>query len=306
MFPGTLTEIEMRKPLFLLIGLAFASVSAVSTRTATATDEHADHVDVAAGVAFQQAGIPASGATAAERVAASPRRNQWVVIKAGADSVAAWVVYPQRTDKAPVVVVLHENTGLNVWTRNVADQLAAEGFVAIAPDLTTMQRTGNLAADPTQEEGRAGIQALGQQPQKVQAYLDAAAAYAMALPEAQPKYGLVGFCWGGQNTFRHAVHAPTLGAAVVYYGVSPPSDQLTAVKAPVLGLYGGNDARVNNTIPAADSTMKKLGKTYEHHIFEGAGHGFLRAQEGANGANMTASQQAWPKTVEFFKKHLGS
>jgi carboxymethylenebutenolidase len=128
----------------------------------------------------------------------------------------------------------------------------------------------------------------------------------MALPEAQPKYGLVGFCWGGQRTFLHAVHAPTLGAAVVYYGVSPSNEQLAAVKAPVLGLYAGNDARVNASIPPADSTMKRLGKPYEPNLFDGATHGFLRNQEGANGANLTASQQAWPKTIEFFKKHLGS
>ena len=298
----------MRRGLFFLIGAVAVAAGAVSARGALATDEHAGHA-TGGGIRItpeQQAGIPASGMTAAERVAASPRRSQWVVIKAGTDSVAAYIVYPQRTDKAPVVIALHENTGLNVWTRSVADQLAAEGFVAIAPDLTTMQRSGNLAADPTQEEGRAGIAALGAAPEKVQMYLDAVAKYAMALPEAQPKYGIVGFCWGGQRTFQHAVHAPTLGAAVVYYGVSPASDQLTAVKAPVLGLYGGNDARVNATIPAADSTMKRLAKTYEHHIFEGAGHGFLRAQEGAAGANLKASQEAWPKTIEFFKKHLGS
>ena len=113
-------------------------------------------------------------------------------------------------------------------------------------------------------------------------------------------------CWGGGRSFLHAVHAPTLGAAVVYYGSSPAAEQLASVRAPVLGLYAGNDARINATIPATDSTMKRLAKSYEHAFFEGSGHGFLKAQEGAAGANLKASEQAWPKTVAFFKKHLGA
>jgi carboxymethylenebutenolidase len=298
----------MRKQLFFAAGVIAAGFGAVSARSAPVADEHAGHDAEVTGTLSpqqQQTAIPASGTDAEARVAASPRRSEWVIVKAGTDSVAAWVVYPQRTDKAPVVVVLHENMGLNVWTRGVADQLAAEGFVAIAPDMTTMTRTGDLRRDPTQDEGRAGIQAVTAE--KVQSYLDAAAKYAMALPEAQPKYGIVGFCWGGQRSFLHAVHSPTLGASVVYYGVSPTREQLASVRAPVLGLYGGSDARVNATVPPADSTMKALGKTFEPHMFEGAGHGFLRQHGGpAGAANLKASQEAWPLTVGFFKKHLGS
>jgi carboxymethylenebutenolidase len=90
----------------------------------------------------------------------------------------------------------------------------------------------------------------------------------------------------------------------VYYGVSPPSDALKSVKAPVLGLYGGNDARVGATIPPADSAMHALGKTYTHNSYEGAGHGFLRQQSGQNGANLTATQQAWPATIAWFRRYL--
>jgi carboxymethylenebutenolidase len=106
--------------------------------------------------------------------------------------------------------------------------------------------------------------------------------------------------------FEHAVVTPSLGASVVYYGGSPASERLATVRAPVLGLYGGDDARVNATIPAADSTMKALGRSYEHHEFAGAGHGFLRNQTGNNGANLEATRQAWPKTIAFFRKHLGT
>jgi carboxymethylenebutenolidase len=132
------------------------------------------------------------------------------------------------------------------------------------------------------------------------------AKYGMSLPAALPKYGVIGFCWGGARSFSHATHAPALGASVVFYGSPPPNaEQMANIKAPVLGLYGGADARINATIPSTDSTMKRLGKSYEYHIFEGAGHGFLRGQENSE-ANAKAAQEAWPKTVNFLKAKLSS
>lgn len=271
-------------------------------------DEHAGHGDhAAAGFvavnAAQAAAIPASGVTAPQRLAASPRHGEWVAIKVGAsDSVMAWVVYPERSQKAPVVIAIHENTGLNTWTRSVADQLAAEGFIGIAPDMTTMAKTGSLTEDVSADVGRQLIQKAT--PEFVNAALDAVAKYGMSLPAALPKYGVVGFCWGGGRSFLHATHAPALGASVVFYGSPPNADQMAAIKAPVLGLYGGADARINATIPATDSAMKRLGKSYEYHIFEGAGHGFLRGQENSE-SNAKAAQEAWPKAVAFLKAKLG-
>jgi carboxymethylenebutenolidase len=278
-------------------------------RTAVVPDEHAGHGDHAtAGAATltsqQAAALPASGVTAPQRVAASPRHGEWVAIKVGAsDSVMAWVVYPERPQKAPVVIAIHENTGLNVWTRSVADQLAAEGFIGIAPDMTTMARTGNLTEETPADVGRQLIQRAT--PEFVNAALDAVAKYGMSLPAAQPKYGVIGFCWGGGRSFLHATHAPQLGASVVFYGSPPNAEQMANIKAPVLGLYGGADARINATIPGADSAMKRLGKSYEYHIFDGAGHGFLRGQENSE-ANAKAAQEAWPKTVAFLKAKLGN
>ena len=280
--------------------------SASATTSDPLSQEHANHT-IAGAVSmpgFQQAaGIPASAATAPERIAKSPRHAEWVAIKTSAtDSVMAWVVYPERKDKAPVVIAIHENTGINTWTRSVADQLAADGFIGIAPDLTTMKRTGDLKADPAADVGRAAIGLIT--PEMGNVMIDAVAKYGMALPAAQPKYGIVGFCWGGGRSFMHAVHAPGLGASVVYYGSPPTAEQMAAIKAPVLGLYGGNDARINATIPATDSAMKKLNKPYEYHIFEGAGHGFLRGQD-QSPANQKAAAEAWPKTVAFFRAKLG-
>jgi carboxymethylenebutenolidase len=226
------------------------------------------------------------------------------MVKVGADSIRVWVVYPERPDKAPVVLVVHEIFGLSNWIRAVADQLAADGFIAIAPDLLTMK---NLPRAPDGEtDGAAARAAIGQLTREdVNRWLSGVADWGMRLPAALPKYGIVGYCWGGSTSFAHAVAAPNLGASVVYYGSSPATEQLSAIRAPVLGLYGGNDARVNATIPAADSAMKAMGKTYEPHTFEGAGHGFLRQQDGQNGANLAATRQAWPLTVQWFKRHLG-
>jgi carboxymethylenebutenolidase len=249
--------------------------------------------------------LPPDAEHALARLNASPRHGEWVMISIPpTDSVRAWVMYPERKTKAPVVVVIHEIFGLSDWIRGVADQLAAEGFIAIAPDLLTMK---NLPAGSDSTAAQAAMAAIRTlDPAQVQRMIDGVARYGMALPAAQPRYGVVGFCWGGGVSFEHATHALSLGAAVVYYGVSPPSEKLSMVRAPVLGLYGGNDARVDATIPPADSALRALGKTYSHTVFDGAGHGFLRQQDGMNGANLRATQEAWPATIAWFKRYLES
>jgi carboxymethylenebutenolidase len=228
-----------------------------------------------------------------------------VTIRTGdGDSLRAWVVYPERSTKAPVVLVVHEIFGLSSWIRGVADQFAADGFIAIAPDLLTMKNLPSGPDSVVAPLAQVAIRTLD--PAWVQKQLDAVAQYGMSLPAAQKKYGIVGFCWGGGVSFAHAVHSPELGASVVYYGVSPKTTDLPSVRAPVLGLYGGNDARVDATIPPADSALRVLGRTYVHNIYEGAGHGFLRQQTGMNGANMAATRQAWPATIAWFRNYLGS
>ncbi|MBB4638093.1 carboxymethylenebutenolidase [Longimicrobium terrae] len=195
-----------------------------------------------AAVAPGSGGAPATvapgAAEAPARLAASPRHGEWVMVRTeSGDSLRAWVVYPERRDRAPVIVVVHEIFGLTNWIRGVTDQLAADGYVAIAPDL--LSGTGvptGADGDPVRDSATAAIRTLN--PAAVQTRLDATARYAMALPAALPKYGIVGFCWGGSASFAHAVHAPGLGASVVYYGSSPPAASLATVRAPVLGLYG--------------------------------------------------------------------
>jgi carboxymethylenebutenolidase len=136
------------------------------------------------------------------------------------------------------------------------------------------------------------------------ARLDAVRAWAVQLPAANGKIATIGFCWGGARSFGYAAAQPALDAAVVYYGMSPEAPDLAKIRAPVLAHYGGDDARVNATILPAETEMRRLGKTYEPHIYAGAGHGFLRQQDGREMANRKATEQAWPRTVEFLRERL--
>jgi carboxymethylenebutenolidase len=289
--------------------LSLASLACTTTRMVPAADSHSDHAQLPASVnataAAQTQGLPPDAAGAPSRLGSSPRHGEWITIRTGdGDSLRTWIVYPQRSTKAPVVIVVHEVYGLSSWVRSVADQLAADGFIAIAPDLLTMKNLPNVPDSVLAPLAVAAIRTLD--PVWVQRQLDAVAQYGMSLPAAQKKYGIVGFCWGGGVSFAHAVHSPALGASVVYYGVSPPTASLDSVRAPVLGLYGGSDARVDATIPPADSALRALGRTYTHSIYPGAGHGFLRQQTGMDGANLAAARAAWPATIEWFRKYLES
>lgn len=307
----------MRPSPLAAITFAALTLSACTTRSVRpAEDEHAgmDHgatagasTAAAADQSRPSSAIPAGNADAPARLAASPRHGEWAMIPAngigGADSIRAWVVYPERRDKAPVVLVVHEIFGLTPWVRGVADQLAADGFIAIAPDLLSGKRPAGYLDDKP-DTARAIISTL--RPADVQAHLDLVARYGMALPAARPVYGIVGYCWGGSAVWNHAVHAGSrLAAGVSYYGTTPERQRIVdSVKTPILGLYGANDARVNATIPRADSAMREIGVPYPHQVYEGAGHGFLRQQDGQSGANLAAARDAWPRTIAFFRERL--
>jgi carboxymethylenebutenolidase len=236
----------------------------------------------------------------------SPRHHEWVSIAVpGSDTkLSTFVAYPERKEKAPVVIVIHEVYGLTDWIRAVADQLAGDGFIAIAPDLLSGRGPGGggTEAFASRDDVVKAVRDLS--PSQVVAMLDAVKGYGVGLPAATQKFATVGFCWGGAQSFSYATVQPSLGAAVVYYGTSPASEALGSIHAPVLGLYGEDDARVTTTVEPASEKMKELGKVYVTHIYKGAGHGFLRAQDERSGANLEASRQAWPATVEFLKKGM--
>lgn len=241
------------------------------------------------------------------RLNTSPRHGEWVDVPlpGSATPIRTFAVYPERAENAPVVIVIQEIYGLSDWIRGVADQLAADGFIALAPDFLSGMGPGGggTAAYANRDAVVAGVRGLT--PDESMRRLDAVFAYARTIPSANGQIGVVGYCWGGGTSFAYAVHQPELDAAVVYYGTSPSDPAAYGrIHAPVLGLYGEDDARVNATIPTARDAMGPLGKSYEVEIYPGAGHGFLRAQADREGANMRATEQAWPRTLAFFREHL--
>ena len=253
----------------------------------------------------QSTTLPADDSTAVARLNASPRHGEYVMIDAGGgDSLKLWVVYPERRDKAPVVVVIHEIFGLSDWARAVGDQLAADGFIAIVPDLLWGHGPHGAGTDSLGQQGAvAAIRTLPRD--EIIRRLNAAARYGTSLPAARDRVGTVGFCWGGGWSYQMAALLEGNRAAVVYYGTSPDSTVLAQVHAPVLGLYAGDDARVGATVPPAQQYMQAHHKPYDVHSFDGAGHGYLRDQSGRNGANRRAAEQAWPMTIAFFREKLG-
>ena len=249
--------------------------------------------------------IPADEEGAVARLDGSPRHGEWVAYDAGdGDMVRAWVTYPERSGPAPVVEVIHEIYGLTDWIRGVADQLSRDGFIAVAPDLLDGHGPNGGGSDSMdRQEVVATIRTLDRT--DVNRRLKAAAEFGTGLPSATDRVGVVGYCWGGSSSFLFAVDDAGLDAAVVYYGSSPEMG-FESISAPVLGLYGGNDERVNSTINRAEVAMSRMNKTFTPNIFESAGHGFLRNQTGQDGANMRATKEAWPLTIDFFRRHLES
>jgi carboxymethylenebutenolidase len=239
-----------------------------------------------------------------KRLDSSPRHHEWVDIEsAGGRKVRAFVAYPEVSEKAPVVLVIHENKGLTDWVRSVADQVAEMGYVAVAPDLLSGMgpNGGNTDAFPSIDAATQAIYAL--KPDQVTADLDAAAAYARKLEASNGKLVTMGFCWGGGQSFAYATHDPKLAAALVFYGTAPDEAKLGSIAAPVYGFYGGNDQRISGQVPRVTEAMKKAGKTYDAIVYEGAGHGFFRAgeQPGASAADKRARDEAETRVKSIFK-----
>lgn len=232
----------------------------------------------------------------------SPRHGEWVTLKHDNRSLQAFVVYPEVKGKATAVVVIHEIFGLTDWARSMADELAAAGYIAIAPDLLSgfgPNGSGSSGFASTQDAGKA---VSGLDPDVVTADLNAAADYVKKLPSSNGKVAVAGFCWGGGQSFRFATNRHDLKAAFVFYG--PPPKDVSSITAPVYGFYGGNDNRIDATIPDTVTAMKAAGKKYDPVTYDGAGHGFMRAGEdpgNSNPANVTARNEAWERWKTLLK-----
>jgi carboxymethylenebutenolidase len=237
------------------------------------------------------------------RLEASPRHREYVPLKHGNRTVQALVVYPEVKGKASVVILIHEIFGLSDWAREMADELAGEGFIVIAPDLLSGYgpNGGGSSEFASQDATVKAVSALD--PDGVLADLDAVADYGKKLPAANGKLAVAGFCWGGSKSFAYATHRKDLSAAFVFYGTGPTD--VSSITAPVYGFYGGNDARVDATIPATTAAMKAAGKTYDPVTYDGAGHGFMRAGEDPGNTvpgNKTAREEGFARLVKLLKQ----
>ncbi len=232
-----------------------------------------------------------------KRLEDSPRHHEWISIDGAEGKLWAFVAYPEVSQKAPSVLIIHENRGLTDWVRSVADKLAENGFIAIAPDLLSGKGPdgGKTADFASSDDARNAIYELD--PRAVTKNLKATADYVRALPSCNGKMAVGGFCWGGSQTFRFATDYNDLSAACVFYGRGPQSG-LEEINCPVYGFYGGDDNRVNATIEDSQKAMKEAGKKYQPVIYEGAQHAFMRRGELATDvedANKKAQAEAWDR-----------
>ncbi|MEZ4777194.1 MAG: dienelactone hydrolase family protein [Bacteroidia bacterium] len=207
----------------------------------------------------------------------SPRHQEWVEVKYGDRIVQCFLVYPEVSENVPVIIVIHENRGLNEWARSFADQIAEAGYIAIAPDMLSGAGPDGGKTDDfaNADDARKAIYEL--KPEQVTADLQAVELYARSLSAGNGKTATIGFCWGGSQCFSFATNNENIKAALVFYGTGPQNaEDYARIKAPVYGFYGGNDNRVNSTIDPSKENMKAGSKFYEPVIYPGAGHAYMR------------------------------
>ena len=214
----------------------------------------------------------------------------------GKARVSGYLSAPPGAGRFPGVVVIHENRGLNDHTRDVARRFAAEGFVALAPDI--LSRKGGTGALGTPEKAREAIGTIP--PEEALADLRASVTHLDKHPKVRSgSVASVGFCWGGARSFLLAAESEKLRAAVVFYGSAPPPETIARVRVPVLGLYGELDQRITSQVPAVAEAMKKAGKTFEYKIYPGADHAFFN--DTGERYNAEAARDAWTRTLAFLR-----
>ncbi len=236
---------------------------------------------------------------AKERLEKSQRHLEWVDVKNGDRTLKCFVAYPEVKEKATTVLVIHEIFGMSDWIKELCDELAAEGFVAVAPDLLSGKSGESTSTFKSVDDVRKAVSALTKE--QVASDLASTATYASKLPASNGKLAVAGFCWGGAQTWLAVADNRDLKEGFVFYGMPDKAGaQLDKIAAPVLGFFGENDARVTSTVSDTKQTMEKLGKIFQPHIYADAGHGFMRTGEApdADVPNKKARAEAWSSMIK--------
>jgi len=201
--------------------------------------------------------------------------------------------------KRPTVIAIHENRGLNPHIEDVARRLAVEGYLALAPDLLSVN-----GGTPPEEDKARELHTKTEREDMIAAAL-AAVPFMTKHAESTGKVGAVGFCFGGGVVNRMAAGSPDLAAAVPYYGVQVPAEMVPAIKAPLLLQYAETDENINKGIAAYEAALKANNKKYTIHIYPGTQHAFNN-DTGAARYNKAAADLAWSRTLAFFAENLGA
>ena len=235
----------------------------------------------------------------------SPRHQEWVQISDGDRTIHSFVVYPEVSENALAVIVIHENRGLTDWVRSFADQIAEAGYIAIAPDLLSDFDENHRRTSDFENEDAARDALYQLDPDRITLDLKAVQHFVSNLPAADGRVVVAGFCWGGSQSFRFATNSPDLEAALVFYGsATTDEDKIARIQSPIYGFYGGNDQRINATIPETEALMDQYGKYFEYRIYDGAGHGYMRTGDNPAGAdaNVVARNHSWNWIKELLER----
>ena len=287
----------------------------IAGKNANVPEDHSMHIGMAMGQGLPPGGanapmgyprgklaeLPAGVFTAHSIVLNSKHRKEFVDIPLGNGKLHTWVEYPDGEGKAPIAIVMQHGPGMDDWQRALADQLAQDGFIAIAADLHSGlgPNGGNYDSFQATDEVMRATARLT--PDDMQRRYKTALEWGKKLPRWNGKAASIGFCMGGGNSFRFAGEVPELDAAVSYYGATPSDEIITKIKAPVLAFYGDDDARVTMAAQPTKATMQRLGKTFEFYIYPHATHGFLEFQDLAG--NPAATSDSWKRTIAFLRDH---
>lgn len=236
----------------------------------------------------------------------SPRHQEWVEINNNGKIIYAFVVYPENKEKSAAVMMIHENKWLNDWARSMADQIAAEGYIVVAPDLlssydATIQKTSDFASP---DDATQALYALSQE--TITSDLSAVSKYIKEIESYNGNLVSAWFCWGGTQSFNYATQKDDLKASFVFYGTAPEESEIySQIDVPVYAFYGEKDDRVNATIENTEKSMKENGKTFEYEIYPGAGHAFMRnaQSEGADELTKQARESAFERMKDILQQY---